>query len=102
LALGLLAHKGGDKELPYLENLIGRMEEKQSQFSWKPPQYIEAIGLNVYLARQAIQALGVSGRPEAKAFLEKLKNDPRLKDIVADALLLNDRVATNGLASVYR
>ena len=102
LSLGLLANKGGARALEFLEMLVSRKNEKGNPFSWKPPEYIRDDSFNVYLARRAVQALGVSGRPEAKAFLEKFKDDSQLKDVVADALLLNDRVLKNGLASVYR
>ncbi len=98
LALGRLAAQGDKESLEYL--LRRSSVENWSGLRWL---FLEAGDLQgVFLTRAVLNGLGVSGRPEALRRLEELRgrDDKILQESIEDNIILNKRVASEGLASV--
>ncbi len=98
-ALGFLANKGGDKPMDFLKKLV-ESRDRPGFLSWNSPTMVGG-NHQLYVARAAVQALGISGRREALYFLQGIMGNKELGDVVSDALESNRKVARDGLAGFY-
>lgn len=96
MALGLVANGGDMQALNYLLAAARRMSEASTPAA---DLRLEPSAVGV----QAILGLGLSAKPEARAFLEDLtrSSDAQLRERAAEALRVNRIVSRTGLAAYF-
>jgi len=103
-AIGQIAYRGDPAALKIIKDFVDPNAYKSYRIRFAYGRYHDdAVG--EVMGRMAINALGVSGRPEALALLKGMLNDPALRkdwrDNVTEAIDLNVRASTLGPEKVY-
>lgn len=103
-ALGHISQTGDQASLKALleYNSLNSWKEKKLNFSYGP---YKQQALSEVLNRQAIQGLGISGRPQALQALKQLKTRKDLRadwiDNVDEAVSTNEKVRVQGAKAVF-
>jgi HEAT repeat protein len=103
-ALGQIAYGGDSAALKIITDFLDPSAYKSYGINFVYSRYHDDA-LGEILGRMAINALGVSGRPEALALLKQMLNDPTLRldwlDKVNEAIDLNKKMSSLGPENVF-
>ena len=105
LALGSLA-AADRKALHYLLDHASPNSWEGAKLAWSAPGHLGIEGRDQELSKSALQALGLSGHPEAAKLLAQFKSSPPgpgsdWRDIATEALQANLYIHDHGLAQYY-
>ncbi|MGH9461907.1 MAG: hypothetical protein ACRD1X_11855 [Vicinamibacteria bacterium] len=104
-ALGYLIYRtGSERALDYARQGL-QPATWTERIHWRSPYHSSQEDLNVQLAQMSVMALALSGHPDGREALEKLRKDTsrdivaaQISDLLDDAIETNEIVQQQGLA----